>query len=181
MAEAEAADYDEENLLEARLEDLSLEDGCKHVGYNGRWNKKADTCYCWWAVGTLTVSNPSKQDHYHFETVAQAKHNSFQLLDQFKMASKTPSRRFLLEITQHRIGGFSKAVGGPPDIFHSYLGLAALALFGEDGLKELDVGLCCSKETARKIARARESLLKSKGGSGPAWSDDGFWDAIKKA
>lgn len=97
------------------------------------------------------------------------------------MASKTPSRRFLLEITQHRIGGFSKAVGGPPDIFHSYLGLAALAIFGEDGLKELDVGLCCSKETTRKIVRARESLLKSKGGSGAAWSDDGFWDAMSKS
>lgn len=72
MAEAEAADYDEENLLEASLQDLSLEDGCKHVGYNGRWNKKADTCYCWWAVGTLTVSNPSRQIDPQPKTAAQA-------------------------------------------------------------------------------------------------------------
>lgn len=35
---------------------LSLEEGCRHVGFNGRWNKKADTCYCWWVAGTLAAS-----------------------------------------------------------------------------------------------------------------------------
>jgi hypothetical protein len=30
---------------------------CCHVGFNGRWNKKADTCYCWWVGGALSVSS----------------------------------------------------------------------------------------------------------------------------
>lgn len=47
---------DAENFVEAQLASLSLEDGCTHVGYNGRWNKKADTCYCWWVAASLKVS-----------------------------------------------------------------------------------------------------------------------------
>lgn len=86
------------------------------------------------------------------------------------IVSAAQSRRYILDITQHQIGGFSKAVGGPPDIFHSYLGLAALATMGDGDLKEFDVGLCCSKETTRKIERARDGLLKGKG-----WENDGFW------
>lgn len=46
---------DNENFVETRLGDLSLGNGCTHVGWNGRWNKKADTCYCWWVAGTLSV------------------------------------------------------------------------------------------------------------------------------
>lgn len=75
------------------------------------------------------------------------------------------------------IGGFSKSPGGPPDIYHSYLGLAILAMMGEPELKELDVALCCSKDTARKIELAREGI--SVGGqqmSGLDWQNDGFWD-----
>lgn len=49
---------DDENLIESRLGDLSLEGGGAHVGFNGRWNKKADTCYCWWVGGTLAVRGP---------------------------------------------------------------------------------------------------------------------------
>jgi len=48
-----------------------------------------------------------------------------------------PIRRYLLDKTQHRIGGFGKLPGDPPDIYHSYLGLAALALFGLDGDDEV--------------------------------------------
>lgn len=54
--EEEQSDEDEENLIQQNLESLSLTNDCPHVGYNGRWNKKADTCYCWWAGGALNVS-----------------------------------------------------------------------------------------------------------------------------
>lgn len=47
---------DAENFVEAQLSSLTLDNGCTHVGYNGRWNKKADTCYCWWVAGSLKVS-----------------------------------------------------------------------------------------------------------------------------
>ncbi|KEY69211.1 hypothetical protein S7711_01667 [Stachybotrys chartarum IBT 7711] len=129
---------DDSNFVETKLGSLTLEEEgrCAHVGFNGRWNKKADTCYCWWVAGTLT------------------------LLGQQDLVNKTPSRRFILEITQHQIGGFSKAAGGPPDIFHSYLGLASLAAMkgGEPGLKDFDAGLCCSKNIATTVERAGKYL-----------------------
>lgn len=54
--EDDESDKESENYIQAQLGGLSLDDGCGHVGYNGRWNKKADTCYCWWVAGTLAVS-----------------------------------------------------------------------------------------------------------------------------
>ena len=46
----EESDEDED---EPAGEELGAE--CEHVGFNGRWNKRADTCYCWWAGATLKV------------------------------------------------------------------------------------------------------------------------------
>ena len=46
---------DAENYVEAPMGSLSLDETCRHVGFNGRWNKKADTCYCWWVAATLQV------------------------------------------------------------------------------------------------------------------------------
>ncbi|KAI9158055.1 Geranylgeranyl transferase type-1 subunit beta [Paramyrothecium foliicola] len=131
------ADDDDENFIEAKLGDDHLAEGrCRHVGFNGRCNKKADTCYCWWVGGALV------------------------LLGESDLINKPPARNFIAEITQHRIGGFSKLPGAPPDVFHSYLGLAALAMMGEPSLKELDVGLCCSKDITARIAKAGEGLLE---------------------
>jgi geranylgeranyl transferase type-1 subunit beta len=57
--EEEGQDHDEdgdiENFIEAKMGSLNLEEGSRHVGLNGRWNKKADTCYTWWVAGTLAV------------------------------------------------------------------------------------------------------------------------------
>jgi geranylgeranyl transferase type-1 subunit beta len=50
----------------------------------------------------------------------------------------------LLEKTQHFIGGFGKVTGDPPDIYHSYLGLASLALFEYPGLKKIHPAACIS-------------------------------------
>jgi len=50
----EEEDEDEDNFREAEVGELGLEDLC--VGYNGRCNKVADTCYCWWVGGALEVS-----------------------------------------------------------------------------------------------------------------------------
>lgn len=93
--------------------------------------------------------------------------------------SAAPSRRYLLEITQHRIGGFGKTAGAPPDIYHSYLGLAALAIMGDADLKDFDVALCCSKETTGKIEKARDGLLElTRNEDQDGWHKDGFWDAV---
>ncbi|KAJ4244394.1 geranylgeranyl transferase type-1 subunit beta [Fusarium torreyae] len=147
LVKEEEEDEVEENFIESKNGELDY----GHVGFNGRWNKKADTCYCWWVGGTLAMLGNSS------------------------IINVSPSRRYLLDITQHRIGGFSKAVGGPPDMYHSYLGLAALATMGDGDLKEFDVGLCCSQETTRKIQMAREGLLESTKGEKKAWSGNNFW------
>lgn len=60
-------------------------------------------------------------------------------------------------------------------MYHAYLGLAALSTMGETDLKELDVGLCCSMDTTRKIQRARDGLVESIRGERKGWGDDGFW------
>ncbi len=87
-----------------------------------------------------------------------------------------PARNYLTGITQHIIGGFSKTTGAPPDIYHSYLGLTALAVMGEPQLKEVDSELCCSAEVAACIAKARDGLLAAeKATAATNWENDGFW------
>ncbi|KAL5608536.1 hypothetical protein FOBRF1_009033 [Fusarium oxysporum] len=81
LAKEEEEDEVEENFLESKAGELDL----GHIGFNGRWNKKADTCYCWWVGGTLAMLGNST------------------------IINVIPSRRYLLDITQHRIGGFSKS------------------------------------------------------------------------
>ncbi|KAI9713005.1 MAG: hypothetical protein M1828_001479 [Chrysothrix sp. TS-e1954] len=91
-----------------RQEDLD-----RMTGFNGRSNKVADTCYAFWVCGSLS------------------------LLGSLRLTEPMPIRRYLLERTQHVIaGGFGKLPGDPPDIYHSYLALAALALI--DGNKDDD-------------------------------------------
>lgn len=101
------------------------------------------------------------------------------MLGGLDMVAAASSQRYLLGVTQHRIGGFAKAVGAPPDLFHSYLGLAALALLGDARLRPLDVALYCSAETARSIELAREGLLAAARAEG--FDGDGFWESVGAA
>jgi geranylgeranyl transferase type-1 subunit beta len=112
------------------------------IGFNGRANKLADTCYCFWVPASLEV------------------------LGQSNLIDSEAARRFLLEETQHRIGGFGKQSGYPPDLYHSYLGLATLAMMKEPGLKKLDPVLCASTETREKMEKAiKEAVVPWK----PYW------------
>lgn len=96
--------------------------------------------------------------------------------DKAQLLNTKASRRFLLEQTQHRIGGFGKAPGDPPglslvvqwprgkltiliDIYHSYLGLACLAIMKEPGIKRLDSALCISVHQKDIISQLLESAL----------------------
>ncbi|KAI0195414.1 terpenoid cyclases/Protein prenyltransferase [Astrocystis sublimbata] len=135
---------------------LSDSDSLPHLaGFNGRLNKLPDTCYTWWNAGALSLLGE----------------------DASSCISRDPARRFILSKTQHLIGGFAKHPGGPPDVYHAYMGLAALATMAgtgsggeegeregnqaEKGLKAFDARLCVSRDTARKMGRAREALLKT--------------------
>ncbi|KAF2201841.1 geranylgeranyl transferas-like protein type i beta subunit [Delitschia confertaspora ATCC 74209] len=111
------------SFIERPIPDFNL----KYVGFNGRCNKIADTCYAYW------VCSPLK------------------LLNHLELIDLEPIRRWLLEKMQHMVGGFGKHAGDPPDIYHSYLGLAVLAMFEEPGLKGFDAALCMSNDAKRHI------------------------------
>ncbi|KAI2464956.1 terpenoid cyclases/Protein prenyltransferase [Annulohypoxylon bovei var. microspora] len=124
------------------LSSLDLSDTPQLSGFNGRLNKVADTCYTWWVSGTLAM------------------------LGHGKVVEREPARNFILEKTQHMIGGFAKHPGGPPDVYHAYLGLAALGTLGaqtidkkEPGLGRFDPRLCIGIEASERLTRAREALL----------------------
>jgi len=84
------------------------------------------------------------------------------MIGQAHLVDANSIRRFLFEQTQHQIGGFGKCPGNPPDIYHSYLGLAALATMKEPGLKEFDPVLCISKQQRKNIDRMRKDGLAPK-------------------
>ena len=64
------------------------------------------------------------------------------------------------------VGGFGKHVGDKPDIYHSFLGLAASALLNPDGpLHPVDSALATSQKTTDTIAMARNSAFS--GGLAP--------------
>jgi geranylgeranyl transferase type-1 subunit beta len=122
------------------------------AGFNGRPNKMADTCYCFWNAGALAIFSDSLSNRNHNHNHDQA-HDLSPLLN-------IPSLHTYLAKTQHVIGGYSKAPGAPPDVMHSYLGLAALALHssaGEDedrlDLKALHPVFVISRDAADRIER----------------------------
>ncbi|KAL8709122.1 MAG: hypothetical protein Q9220_006143 [cf. Caloplaca sp. 1 TL-2023] len=105
----------------------SIDEHFRLAGMTGRCNKIADTCYTFWAGGSLA------------------------LLQSLNLLDLTALRTYLLEKTQHRIGGFSKLPGDPPDIMHSCLGLAGLAAMGEADLKPFDPALCLSYRARQRL------------------------------
>lgn len=103
-------------------------------GFNGRENKFADTCYSWWVLGSLKLLDSEGVQLVHAEKATQ----------------------YLLDQTQHRlVGGFGKNTEASPDPFHSFLGLASLALLkrevpnlhfsGIDALEDIDEELVITK------------------------------------
>lgn len=145
LSAIEGQDTDDEDDAEdaSTLAGLSMSEHITHIGFNGRCNKAADTCYCWWVGGTLSI------------------------LGELHQLEVAPSRAFLLDKTQHLIGGFAKYPGGPPDLYHAYLGLAALATMGDAGLAPFDAALCIGAGTVKKIEAGRKGLLRLSKDRGP--------------
>lgn len=175
----ELEDPDTANCVEQGLGGLG--GMCEHVGFNGRWNKRADTCYCWWVGGTLKVCPPPSFSTFlryplfsssllplptHHLMPPQNQHNANeQLLGHPSLIDAAPSRAFLLDKTQHIVGGFAKHPGGTPDPYHSYLGLAALATMGDHELGGFDAGLCVPEGVVGRIEKGRAVLMRGAQGS----------------
>ena len=90
-------------LLNVVQEELQL------LGFNGRPNKIADTCYCFWNTGALAVSQPT----ILFFTVTTTAKTS-QALDRLDLVDQRGLCNYLLGKTQHIVGGFGKTPGEPP-------------------------------------------------------------------
>ncbi|KAJ5774593.1 Terpenoid cyclases/protein prenyltransferase alpha-alpha toroid [Penicillium paradoxum] len=97
------------------------------AGFNGRCNKYADTCYSFWNGATLMM------------------------LDHYSVVDEVRNRHYLLEKTQHLVGGFGKGPGDPPDLLHSYFGMVSLAFQGEAGLNRVDPTMGSSQRTVRHL------------------------------
>jgi geranylgeranyl transferase type-1 subunit beta len=111
---------------------------------NGRTNKVADTCYAWWVGASIDLLSQTPSDHL----------SSAPLPLKHKHLFDVPAlETYLLLKTQHpALGGFGKFPGDLPDLYHSYMGLAALGLIGVDGVKEVDAGMCISTQARQRIA-----------------------------
>ncbi|KAL4779097.1 terpenoid cyclases/protein prenyltransferase alpha-alpha toroid [Aspergillus varians] len=103
------------------------EESLQWAGFNGRTNKFADTCYSFWNAATLDM------------------------LGKLSMVDAYRNRRYLLEKTQHFVGGFGKGVGELPDLLHSYFGMVSLAFQGEQGLDSVDPALCATHRTVQHL------------------------------
>lgn len=96
---------------------------------NGRANKVADTCYAFWVGASLHIMQ--QPDIFSHEAI----------------------REYLLVQTQHPVlGGFGKFPEDLPDLYHSYLGLAALSLAGSEQVKKLDGIMCVSQDACAHVA-----------------------------
>jgi geranylgeranyl transferase type-1 subunit beta len=109
------------------VKDSTIQPILPWVGFNGRCNKIADTCYSWWDAASLA------------------------LLGRLDLLNLYPAQKYLLDKTQHAIGGFGKQPGDPPDVYHSYLGLAALSLMKYQGLKPIHFAACISYDAVRHL------------------------------
>jgi geranylgeranyl transferase type-1 subunit beta len=93
----------------------------QHEGFHGRVNKPDDTCYTYWIGSALEILGHAD------------------LID-------VPAMEAFLDKTISKYGGYGKHPDSYPDVMHSYMGLAGLAIFKSKGLKEFYCPLGCSLE-----------------------------------
>ncbi|KAG5366710.1 Geranylgeranyl transferase type-1 subunit beta [Yarrowia sp. B02] len=97
-------------------------------GFNGRVGKLADTCYSFWVSAALAS------------------------LGGVDYVSAELARDYLLNNTQNTLlGGFAKTPGEIPDPLHSYLGVCALSIFGQEGLAKVVPELCISEKAVATL------------------------------
>ncbi|KAK3809585.1 MAG: geranylgeranyltransferase type I beta-subunit-like protein [Benniella sp.] len=96
------------------------------TGFQGRTGKPTDTCYSFWIGASLDI------------------------LGSMDLVNNELNRGFLMT-TQHDVGGFGKWAKAYPDILHSYMGIAGLALMGEPGIRPLNPLLNISKRMEERL------------------------------
>ncbi|GAA6010736.1 hypothetical protein JCM11491_002922 [Sporobolomyces phaffii] len=94
-------DYEETHRLALALR--------RSAGFQGRTNKPLDACYSFWSLGALRLLVP---DPHEFASTLDPTLNS----------------EYLLACQHPLYGGIAREPGAVPDVYHSYLGLAALSI-----------------------------------------------------
>lgn len=104
----------EEPSLDTKVDQLPVvppetEDSLRWAGFNGRCNKYADTCYSFWNTASLNVRLRLDKRKMSIKLIVKE-----QMMNRLTLVDATRNRRYLLEKTQHIVGGFGKGVGEPP-------------------------------------------------------------------
>jgi len=100
-------------------------------GLNGRPQKDADVCYSWWVLSALT------------------------LLRHTDWIDSSALRSFILQCQDEDAGGISDKPGDEPDVFHTFFGVAGLALLGTDDVPAVDAAHALPVSVMLKL-RARQ-------------------------
>eukprot|EP00163_Fabomonas_tropica_P005261 TRINITY_DN1475_c0_g1_i2.p1 TRINITY_DN1475_c0_g1~~TRINITY_DN1475_c0_g1_i2.p1 ORF type:complete len:166 (-),score=28.31 TRINITY_DN1475_c0_g1_i2:59-556(-) len=101
---------------------------CGLGGLNGRPEKKPDVCYSWWVVSSLAM------------------------IDRLHWIDGDALAHFILECQDDEDGGFADAPGDMADVFHTFFGLAGLALLGKgEGLDPIDPVYAISAKLTAKL------------------------------
>lgn len=106
---------------EQLLEWLAMRQQSSDGGFSGRPQKATDVCYSWWILSAVAILQPS-----------------------FKCIDATALRQFILASQDQSDAGacIADRPGDVGDLYHTFFGLAGLALLGEAGLREVDPALC---------------------------------------
>jgi geranylgeranyl transferase type-2 subunit beta len=106
-------------------------------GLNGRPEKDEDVCYSWWVLSALAILN-------RLHWIDQPKLREFILACQvWKCVASLASTRSLLtdDLYQNQdtdTGGIADRPGDLVDVYHTFFGIAGLALMGDSTLEPVD-------------------------------------------
>lgn len=103
-------------------------------GLNGRPEKLQDVCYSWWCLSTLKI------------------------LNKLHWIDRDALIEFILECQDEEKGGISDRPDDEVDVYHTYFGIAGLALLGYQGVKEVDPVLALPVEIIERLKQDRRKI-----------------------
>lgn len=96
-------------------------------GLNGRPEKLPDVCYSWWILSALSI------------------------LDRVHWIDSTRLAGFILACQDYEAGGIADRPGDWADVYHTYFGVAGLALLGASGLQLIDPVYALPHDTVARL------------------------------
>ncbi|GAA6002556.1 hypothetical protein JCM10207_001180 [Rhodosporidiobolus poonsookiae] len=129
---SENSDYDDEEEGGETKEESERD----MAGFQGRANKPTDACYSFWSTAALQLLLPTLPS----------------LSSLTDLLDPTLDHVWLLSCQHPLYGGIAREPGAPPDVYHTYLSLAALSLGDAEGetlgLRRLDAAWNVEKGVA---------------------------------